>query len=129
MKTLLTLTLLSISSAYANECPNIQGTYHCVFEDGSYSKLKVTQEQTSETITTYGFEYVALNLGADYVPASIYGETDDMGWITKCKNGRLMSIPGYGGNMLSEIYLDREGAFTRASNGTVAQRCPKGNSK
>lgn len=123
MKKIFALFFISFG-AYA-QCPDLQGDYHCVFERNEYSRLRVTQEQVSKEITLYGFKYLSINTDPDYVPASQYGESDDMGWITKCKDGKLLSIPGNGGNSLSEIYLDKKNAFTRKFNGNIVQSCPR----
>lgn len=117
--------LFFISFGVHAQCPDLKGDYHCVFERNEYSRLRVTQEQASKEITLYGFKYLAFNTDPDYVPASQFGESDDFGWITKCKDGKLLSIPADGGNALSEIYLDKNNAFTRKYNGHVVQSCPK----
>lgn len=79
MKKIIFLFFLSFNLLGAESCPKLEGSYHCNFSDGKYSKLQVTQEDGSTGITLYGFEYLAIGGGVDIVPASISGEPDSFG--------------------------------------------------
>jgi hypothetical protein len=114
MKNLLFATLLASSSTFAGKCPVLKGEYHCMFSDNTYSLLKIEQKNLSQALTEYSFDFNASNTG----------EPDDMGWITRCADNRLRSIP-QDGSMMSEIYLDQDKALTRTTNGIIVQSCPK----
>lgn len=125
MKKLISLFILFSSLTYAaNECPKLEGSYHCMFSNNEYSLLKIQQTQISEDLINYSFDYTAIPGAPDNIPASSQGEPDDMGWITRCVNNRLRSIPQDAG-MMQEIFLDKEQAFVRVLNGVTIQRCPK----
>ncbi len=125
MKNLILLSLLSFTTAYAHVCPELAGEYHCLVRSDRYSRLKITQAETSPGIMTYSFDYLAIPGEPELVPASAHGEPGEMGWYTKCKDGKLLSIPGGWENMLAETYLDKNQAYIRVLNGKIVQRCPK----
>jgi hypothetical protein len=129
MKILISVLLfMTTSLSFAGQCPELAGSYHCMFSNDQYSLLKIEQKNLSEPETQelveYSFDLVAIPGDPDVITASNSGEPDNMGWITKCSRNRLVSIP-HDGSMISEIYLDAEKAFVRTLNGPVQQRCPR----
>lgn len=118
------------SLSFASQCPKLEGEYHCVLSQNRYSVLKVTQETLSQSESTesvtYSFHYLALPWGADIVHADLDGEMDQLGWINKCYQNKLRSV-AVNGSMLSELYLDQEGALVRTLNGKVEHICPAKN--
>jgi hypothetical protein len=130
MKKLILCFLLASSFSYASECPKLQGEYHCVLSQNRYSVLKVTQEVVSPTESTesvaYSFHYLALPWGADIVIADLDGEIDQLGWINSCFKNKIRSI-AVNGSLMSELYLDEQGALVRTLNGKVEQICPAKN--
>ncbi len=128
MKTLIIILLLSSFSTFAGQCPNLKAAYHCVLSNGQYSLLTIDQKTLSgpqeEELVEYSFDYSAIPGGADVIKAGVTPQADDFGWLTKCQNDRLRSIP-VDGSMLSEIYLDKDLAIVRTLNGSLAMSCPR----
>lgn len=123
MKKLTSLLILSfISTALASECPKLTGTYHCSFIDGTYSPLKIKQSSGTDAVT-YLMTYTNFGYDPEELKASLKGEADSLGWITKCSQSKLLSVT-VDGSMYGEIYLDSQGAFVRKFNGNVMQTCP-----
>ena len=131
MKKLFLAFIFAYSSAFAGQCPELSGQYHCVLSGGQYSLLSVTQELLSgpeeEELVAYSFDYQAIPGGADVIKAGLTPQADGWGWLTKCSQNRLRSVSVDGG-MLAEIYLDQERAITNTLNGKGTQRCPRKNS-
>lgn len=123
MKKLALLALLS-TQAFGNVCPDLRGEYHCLVKPTLYSRLRIVQMPTSNQVMTYIFDYLSVPGEPERIPASAFGEQGEFGWYTKCKNNRLMSIPGGYENMLSEIFLDNKGDLIRMLNGRVVAKCP-----
>lgn len=123
-----TLLFTATTLSFAGQCPELAGSYHCMFSNNVYSLLKIEQKNLSEPgtqeLVEYRFDLVAIPGDPDVFNASSTGEPDDMGWITKCSRNRLLSIP-HDGSMMSEIYLDAEKAFVRTLNGSIQQHCPR----
>ena len=127
MKRALFFLLLS-TSAFALECPELAGVYHCTFEDGTYSPLKIEQtlETTTDELVSYKFTYTRFDIGTDEFSANLTGVRDELGWINKCSKSKLLSLSS-DGSMLGEISLSRDRAYVRKLNGTVVQTCPGAN--
>lgn len=125
MKTYSLLFLLA-SPAFALECPKLTGTYFCTFPDSSFSPLKIEQalSDSSDERVSYKMSYTRFNTGTDEFDATPIGVSDELGWINKCSNNKILSLSG-DGSMLGEITLNREQAYVRKLNGVVAQTCPR----
>jgi hypothetical protein len=128
MKTLIIALFVSSFSSFAGQCPELKGSYHCVLSNGDYSLLKVEQQtlsaESEEELVSYSFDYTSIPGGADVIKAGITPQSDGFGWMTKCRQNRLISIP-LDGSMMAEIYLDGEKAIINTLNGRQTQRCPR----
>ncbi len=126
MKKLISLFALTSSLAFAaDECPDLNGSYHCTFNNNTqYSLLIIERVQVAEDLYNYSFDYTAIPGEPEVIPASSTGMPDGWGWTTRCANNTLRSIP-HDASMMQEMYLDKEKAFVRGLNGKIVQRCPR----
>ena len=115
----------SVRAASQNPCPELTGEYFCVFKNNDYSPLKVKQwvKQEQKGITFYSFDYTAIAGDPEIIRASPTGERDSSGWITRCKDQKLVSVPSDYSRM-QEIYLNKDHVMTFVMNGKVSQICP-----
>lgn len=127
MKFLLTIGLLCFTHlTLANSCPDLSGSYHCLFSAESYSLLVIEQKSLSdsEELIEYSFNLTAIPGDPDLIQVNTTGIQDQSGWINKCSNGKILSL-FQDGSSLSEVYLDQERAFLRRMNGSIVQKCPR----
>ena len=114
-----------VRAAQPDGCPKLAGDFSCVFENGEFSPLKIIQwtKPGQDGITYYSFDYTSTPGEPDVSKASIHGERDDFGWVTKCKDNRLVSVSS-DDSMLQEIYLDTDQAITFTLNYKITLVCP-----
>lgn len=126
MKNLISLFILSSSLSFAaDQCPDLSGSYHCMYNNNTqYSLFVVEQIKVADDLYNYSFDWVAIPGEPQVIPASSTGMPDGWGWTTRCANNTLRSIPD-DASMMQEMYLDKEKAFVRVLNGKVTQRCPR----
>ena len=126
MKKFILMSLFISMPILANECPDLSGTYHCVFKDGTYSKLVVenTVLSSEPELVEYSVNYLAIPGDPEITRANPEGIPDGWGWITRCVNKKLRSIT-VDGSQMSEIYLDKEQAFTLTVNDKINTHCPR----
>lgn len=114
----------------AQACPKLEGQYWCLFKLGNQEPtvdlLTIKQWEAtdpSETgVTYFSFNYQDLGGEPDIFKANSTGISDGEGWITRCSKEKVLSVTPTG-SMLSELYLDHEGHFVRATNQVVVQNC------
>lgn len=125
------LSLFLSTAAFANsECPNLAGQFYCLVQDGPREpKLDIlTMKQWTESsepgVTYYSSDYRSAP-GEMVMKADADGIADEWGWISKCKNNRLMSVTR-DFSAMSEMYIEKN-EIVRAYNQVVVQRCSRKN--
>ena len=121
-------TLLALNSFADNStCPKLGGQFYCLSQNGSREPtldvltIKQWIENDEPSVTNYSFAYRSLAGLMSTVQADAVGINDGTGWITKCRNNRLVSItPDF--TAMSELYIDRSD-LVRAYNQNEVQRC------
>jgi len=106
-------------------CPDLHGHYWCASGAEKVDELVVSQRALPGGVTEYTFDYATIPGEADVIRADAHGIPDDFGWVTKCTaEGSLFSMSRDGAGT-SEIYIGRDGVYTRLANGKIAQHCPR----
>ena len=129
MKTFFSALIL-LSTAHAQACPKLSGEYWCVTQSGNQEPkletLSVKQWQATDPaeagITYYSVDWSSIPGAADVFRANAVGVADEYGWITRCSGEKLISVTA-NFSMMSEMYLDKNGHFVRATNQVVVQNC------
>jgi hypothetical protein len=123
---LLSLVLgFSALAAFAAEpakCPDLRGRFACALGPEDFSWLDVDQS-ASGGVTTYEFRWSKLGGDADSFRASASGERDEFGYVTYCRDDRLVSVAAFDPGP-SEILADR-GKLERRHGGRIVLSCPR----
>lgn len=117
------ILIIILNTSYALGCPRLAGEYHCMISPTQYSLLKISQQPFSVEVEQYSFDYTAIPGEPDVITASSTGEPDSWGYINRCTSKRLLSMASDGSSM-AELYLNSEGNYVYALNGSIVYTCP-----
>lgn len=128
MKYLALFSLIFSSAAFAGQCPNLEGKYHCLFSDNTYSLLvienKLVSQPNEEEMMEYSMDYTSVPGEPDVFRANLSGIPDGWGYYNRCANNRLRSAPSDFSSLV-EFYLNAEKAFVYTVNGKITMVCPR----
>lgn len=125
MKKILISSLLTLSMpVFSNQCPQLEGSYNCVFEDEEHFVISVEQQtlSTKPELVSYGLDVLGTG-GPDFMLASTRGEADRFGYITTCKDQQLVASSSDGS--ILKLFLSEKQELVRSVNGAISWKCPK----
>ncbi len=121
-KFVLAVLVLGSNIAFANRCPDLAGSYTCIYPDSSIYQLKISQKNVENDITIYSFLYPEISNTPENVRASDQGESDVMGWMVACAQNKLIAVTLDGARM-HEYYIDSNGNYVSAAYGAKPAHC------
>jgi hypothetical protein len=121
MKLLVTGLLMTWSaSVFAQQCPNLVGSYDCNFPNKKVLKIEQEIVSTEDGLTSYKL-FLAGDLDEPTpILGSPNGRMDDYGYVIKCADEQLVASDQ---DDTIKLYLNQTGHLIREVSGSEAWKC------